>query len=137
MRIGEWDNLGKARALLQRQLGEIGASEYAAHVTVNPENGRLRILVATDVGIFDYAYAPAGADPSGDWILRGQLHRWTSVRGLRVQTDAQLDSGGGSRSVWRVVAEDPKIELAAASDAADRSLTAVLDFARACLQHAG
>ena len=138
MKIGEWDNLGRARGLLQRQMGEIGATEYAAHVTVNPENGRLRILLATDVGLFDYSYAPAGSNPEGDWILRGLLTRWPSVRGLRVQTDAQLEESSDlTRSVWRVVAEEPKIELAAASDAGDRSLAGVLDFARACLQHAG
>jgi len=137
VRIGEWDNLGRARGLLQRQLGELGASEYAAHVSVNPDNGRLRILLATDVGLFDYAYSPVGSNPEGDWILRGQLTRWPSVRGLRLQTDAQLEEGSDvSRSVWRVVAEEPKIELTAASDAGDRSLAAVLDFARACFQHA-
>jgi hypothetical protein len=137
MKIGEWDNLGRARGLLQRQLGELGATEYAAHVTVNPDNGRLRILLATDVGLFDYSYAPAGADPEGDWILRGQLTRWSVVRGLRLQTDAQLEeSSDFTRSVWRLVAEEPKIELAAASDAGDRSLAAVLDFARVCLQRA-
>jgi hypothetical protein len=54
MRIGEWDNLGRARALLQRQLGELGAAEYAAHVAVNPDTGRLRIFVATDIGLLDY-----------------------------------------------------------------------------------
>src|SRR5918912_708610 len=91
MKIGEWENLGRVRGLLQRQLGEIGAAEYAAHVTVNPETGRLRILIATDLGLFDYAYGPAGSDPEGDWLLRGALHRWPSVRGLRVQTDAQID----------------------------------------------
>jgi hypothetical protein len=137
MKIGEWDNLGRARGLLQRQLGELGATELAAHVTVNPENGRLRILLATDVGLFEYSYAPAGADPEGDWILRGQLTRWSVVRGLRLQTDAQLEeSSDFTRSVWRLVAEEPKIELAAASDAGDRSLAAVLDFARVCLQRA-
>jgi hypothetical protein len=138
VRIGEWDNLGRARGLLQRQLGELGATEYAAHVTVNPDNGRLRILLATDVGLFDYSYAPAGANPEGDWILRGQLYRWRAVKGLRVQTEAQLDEGSDqTRSIWRIVAEEPKIELAATSDAGDRSLPAVLDLARACLQRAG
>ena len=137
MKIGEWDNLGRARALLQRQLGEIGATELAAHVTVNPDNGRLRILLATDIGLFDYSYAPAGANPEGDWILRGQLTRWASVHGLRLQTDAQIEeSSEVSRSIWRLVAEEPKVELNAASDTGDRSLAAVLDFARACLQQA-
>ncbi|MGH2455409.1 MAG: hypothetical protein ACRDHD_04035, partial [Candidatus Limnocylindria bacterium] len=77
MKIGEWETLGRARGLLQRQLGELGADEYASHVTLNPENGRLRIYVATDVGLLEYSYAPAGADPEGPWMLRGQLNRWS------------------------------------------------------------
>ncbi len=138
MRIGEWDNLGRARALLQRQLGDLGAAEYAAHVSVNPDTGRLRIFVATDIGLLDYQYSPAGADPEGAWILRGQLHRWASVRGLRLQTDAQLDEHTDSvQAVWRLVAEDPKIELAATTDGGERPIEALLAFARACMQHAG
>jgi hypothetical protein len=141
MKIGEWDNLGRARALLQRQLGELGAAEYAAHVTLNQETGRLRILVATDIGLLDYAYGPIGTDPEGEWLLRGELYRWQSVRGLRLQTDAQLDEDTGvTRGVWRVIAEQPKIELTADSSAdgdPERSVGALLPFARACVQHAG
>jgi hypothetical protein len=139
MRIGEWNDLGRARLLLQRQLGELGAAEYAAHVTVNPDNGRLRIFVATDTGLLDYTYSPAGASPEGDWILRGVLVRWPSVRGLRLQTDAQVDEETQVvRSLWRLVAEDPKIELVANSeDEDDRAVQALLAFARACIQHAG
>ena len=116
MKIGEWDNLGRARALLQRQLGELGAAEYAAHVTVNAENGRLRIFVATDTGLLDYQYAPRGNDPEGDWLLRGQLIRWGSLRGLRLQTDAQIDESDEVQSIWRLVAEEPKMELSAATE---------------------
>ena len=137
MKIGEWDNLGKARGLIQRQLGELGSDEYAAHVGVNPDNGRMRVFVATDVGLIDYGYAPVGANPDGDWILRGQVHRWGSIRGLRLQTDAQLNAAtGGNQEVWRLVAEDPKIELAATTDTGEGSIEALLAFARACLQHA-
>lgn len=139
MKIGEWDNLGRSRALLQRQLGELGAAEDAAHVTVNPETGRLRILVAADIGLLDYAYAPAGADPEGAWLLRGEVHRWASVRGMRLQTDAQMDEDSGEvRAVWRLIAEQPKIELTAdTSTDPDRSIGALLPFARACFRHAG
>ena len=136
MKVGEWDNLGKARGLIQRQLGELGADEYAAHVGVNADNGRMRVFVATDVGLMDYTYSPAGANPGGDWILRGQVHRWASIRGLRLQTDAQLDEATGrNQEVWRLVAEDPKIELAATTDN-DGAIEALLAFARSCLQHA-
>ncbi len=137
MKIGEWDNLGKARGLIQRQLGELGSDEYAAHVGVNADNGRMRVFVATDVGLIDYSYAPVGADPKGAWILRGQVHRWASIRGLRLQTDAQLDDATGrNQEVWRLVAEDPKIELVATTDDTEGSIEAMLAFARSCLQHA-
>jgi hypothetical protein len=137
MKIGEWDELGRARALLQRQMGELKADEYATHVAVNPDNGRLRVLVASDVGLLDYQYSPTGADPEGQWILRGQAHRWASIRGLRLQTDAQLDqSNDAMQEIWRLVAEDPKIELTVTSEAGPRAIEGLLAFARACLVHA-
>ena len=135
VKIGQWDNLGKARALLQTQVGQLGANELASHVTVNPDNGRLRILVATDACLIDYSYSPMGADPQGAWILRGQATRWPSVRGLRLVTDAQVgESGEGSRAVWRFVSEEPKMELTASSDDGDTAIEAMLAFARACFQ---
>ena len=138
MKIGEWDSLGRSRGLLQRQLGELGAAEYAAHVTLNPDTGRLRILVATDIGLLDYSYAPVGSDPEGPWMLRGQLTRWTSVKGLRLQTDAQFDEDNSeARWIWRLVAEDPRMELSADSTGlGENGPGALLPFARACIQHA-
>ena len=134
MKIGEWDSLGRARGLLQRQLGELGAIEYAAHVTVG-ENGRQRILVATDVGLLDYTWSSSGTDP---WLLRGQVFRWRNVHSLRLQTDAQWDEAENeARSLWRLVADDPKIELVADSVTGGReAVAAPLAFARACLQNA-
>jgi hypothetical protein len=138
MKIGEWDNLGKARALLQKQLGGLGANEYATHVGVNQDTGRLRIFVATDIALLDYQYSPVGANPEGPWILRGQVHRWASVKGLRLQTDAQIDESTDQvQEVWRLVAEDPKIELTVTSETGDRPLEALLAFARACVANAG
>ena len=138
MKIGEWDNLGKARALLQRQLGKFGATEYASHVSINPDNGRMRIFVATDAGLLEYQYSPVGADPQGQWILRGQVHRWSGVRGIRLQTDAQLDDRTDEvQEVWRMIGEDPKIELTVTSETGQEPIEALLAFARACVQHAG
>lgn len=137
MKIGEWDTIGKARGLIQRQLGDLGADEIAAHVGVNADNGRMRVFVATDLGLLEYSYAPVGVDPEGPWMLHGQAHRWGSIRGLRLQTDAQLDEASGkAQSVWRLVAEDPKIELSATTDSGERSIGALLALARACLQQA-
>ena len=141
MKIGEWDSLGAARAILQRHLGELGAAEHASHVSLNLENGRLRILLATDIGLLDYHYLPAGSDPDGPWALRGQLYRWGSVKGLRLQTEAQIETTedtADARWIWRLTAEDPKIELGAESTGSgERSPAALLPLARACIQHTG
>jgi len=141
MKLGEWDTLGRARGVLQRHLGELGAAEYAAHCAITPENGRMRILIATDIGLLDYSYQPTGADPSGPWALRGQLYRWISVKGMRLHTDAQIEDESESteaRWIWRLTAEDPKIELTAESTSlGERSPGALLPLARACIQRAG
>jgi hypothetical protein len=89
------------------------------------------------MGLLDYQYAPVGADPEGAWILRGLLIRWGSVRALRLQTDAQLDEATDTtQSIWRLVADEPKLELSASTDTGQQSIEALLAFARACLQHA-
>jgi len=140
MKIAEWDTTSGAGAIVQDQLSELGAEEYAAHVAVSPANGRLRILVATDVGLLDYHYQPSGADPSGPWSLRSELHRWAGVRGLRLQTEAQIEEGDQTvkaRWIWRFVAEEPKIDLAAESTASgEHAPGAVLPLARTCFEHA-
>jgi hypothetical protein len=133
VRIGEWEQIGRSRALVQRTLGELGANELATHVTINPDNERQRILIATDIGLLDYNFAPAAAG-GAVYELRGTLHRWPSLRGMRLQSDAQWDDNARTaRSIWRLIAEEPRIELSAESTEADRSQTsALLDFARAC-----
>jgi hypothetical protein len=137
MKLADWGALGRAGEMLQGQLAELGAVEEATHVTVNPDSGRLRILIATDLGLLDYSYVPGSSDAEGASMLRGQLNRWTSVRGVRVQTDAQVEADGSqTRWLWHLVADEPRIELIADSDGqADRAPAAVMPFARACLEH--
>jgi hypothetical protein len=139
MKNGEWLEIGRARELIVRQLGELGADELAAHVTLNRETGRQRILVATDVGLLDYAWSPDSKEPDATWSLRGTLVRWASVRGLRLQMDAQFDPvPEQAQAVWRMVAEDPKFELKATSaDGEPWEVPALLAFGRACLSRAG
>ena len=139
MKLADWGALGKAGEMLQGQLAELGAVEEATHVTVNPDSGRLRILIATDLGLLDYSYVPEPSDPEAASTLRGQLYRWASVRGLRVQTDAQLEADGSqTRWLWHLVVDEPKIELVADSGgSAERAPAAVLPFARACLELGG
>jgi hypothetical protein len=136
MKIGEWEGIGRSRALVTHQLGELGADEFAAHVTMF-ENGRQRIMVAADVGLFEFAWGPNSAEPDAIWYLRGGLTRWPSVKGLRLQTDAQFDPVGEKvQSIWRLVADEPKLELASTTEEDDpKALPALLDFARACIQH--
>ena len=137
MKIGEWDSLGRARALLQKQVGDLGASEFATHVSTNPDTGRQRILVATDIGLLDYTWAPISPDSSSAWLLRGQVVRWRNVHGVRLQTDGQLDPATHeARSVWRLVCEDPKIELVGDTTTAE-GVSALLAFAGACVRLAG
>ena len=138
MKIGEWDALGPVRGLVQVQIGKLGATEYASHVTRNPDSGRLRILIATDLGILDYSYFSAGSDPSGPWLLHGQLNRWVGIRGVRLQNEAQLaNEGEEARAVWHLVIDEPKVELAADSTGvAERSERGLLDFAEACVKQA-
>lgn len=136
MKIGEWDGIGRARGLIARQLGELGAQELAAHVTVEEERGRHRILVATDIGLLEYSWSASGPESDATWSLRGGLVRWPSVKGLRLQTDGEYDPvREQTRSIWRLVADEPRMELSAIdTDADHRSLGALLTFARACLE---
>jgi hypothetical protein len=135
MKIGEWDGIGRARGMIAYQLGELGAAELAAHVTIG-ENQRLRILVATDIGLLDFTWGSSTTEPDAVWNLRGSLTRWHTLRGLRLQIDAQFDPVYEKvQSVWRLVAEEPKIELSANTEAADVSVPALLAFAHACLEH--
>jgi hypothetical protein len=137
MKLADWGALGPAGEMLQGQLAELGAVEEATHVTVNPDSGRLRILIATDLGLLDYSYVPGSSDSDGGSMLRGQLNRWTSVRGVRVQTDVQVEADASqTRWLWHLVADEPRIELIADSEGqADRAPAAVMPFARACLEH--
>lgn len=134
MKIGEWEGIGRAREVVARQLGDLDAQELATHVTTN-ESGRHRLLIATDIGLLDYSWSPASTDPDAVWSLRGGLTRWPSVRGLRLQNDAQFDPVYEKiQSIWRLVAEDPKIELSAANEPDPKAVTALLSFARACIE---
>jgi hypothetical protein len=106
VRIGEWEQIGRSRALVQRTLGELGANELAAHVTINSDNERQRILIATDIGLLDYNFGPSSE--AATYELRGTLHRWPSLRGMRLQSDAQWDDNAKTaRSIWRLIAEEP------------------------------
>ena len=127
------EHIGRSRLLVQRELGELGATELAAHVAIHADGERQRIMIATDIGLLDYNFGPTSVG-SSTYELRGMLYRWPSLRGMRLQSDAQWDDNTKTaRSVWRLIAEEPRIELAAESSEQDRlAVSALVDFARAC-----
>ncbi len=134
MKIGEWEGIGRARAVIAHQLGDLDAQELASFVSPG-DNERQRILVATDVGLLDFSWAPSTPEPDAVWNLRGGLTRWPSVRGLRLQADAQFDPVYEKiQAIWHLVAEEPKIELSATSEPDPRAISVLLAFARACLE---
>jgi hypothetical protein len=138
VKIAEWEAVGPVSGLVEKQVAMLGAKEYASHVARDAETGRLRILVAADLGLLDYTYAPsAGAD--SPWTLHGRFNTWKSVKSLRLQSDAQLEEySQEGRSVWRLLIEEPKAELSADSKGTDEhSEQALLEFAQACIQSAG
>ena len=138
MKITEWEAVGPVSAMVEKQVMMLGAKEYASHVSRDPDSGKLRILVAADLGLLDYTYAPS-AGANSTWTLHGRFNSWKAIRGLRLQSDAQLeDYSHEGRSVWRLLIEEPKAELAADSGGVDEhSETALLEFAQACIQYVG
>lgn len=139
MKVSEWEGIGHAHTLIKRQLDELGADELATHVTTG-ESGRARILVATDLGLLEYSWAATSPSPEAKWSLRGNLIRWPNVHGLRLQTDAEWDPvTASSQEVWRLVAEDPKLDLSAhgTDDSPEHSVAVLLAFAHACVQSTG
>lgn len=138
VKLSEIKDLGPVAALVQRQVDDLGAAEMAAQVIRGSDVRRMRILVATDLGVLDYSYAASSGEADAPWHLRGTLVRWPAVHGLRLQTDAQLgDRTQAAKHVWRFVVEDPKFELVAEVGADARTTAAMLEFARACLERAG
>jgi hypothetical protein len=133
MKIGEWESLGRSRSVLQRNLGNLGATEQAAYVSTHPDTGRQRILVATDIGLVDYSWGPQVAEPGSPWYLRGTVYRWHQVQGLRLTTDATVSEKDDHQVVWRLVAQEPKIELVVDSTH-EPEMLALLALARACYQ---
>jgi len=145
----EWTILGPVAGLIQDQLDTLGAVEDATHVTVQPESGRMRIVVATDLGILEYLYAPSAMEPDAPWYLRGSLVRWALVRGLRLQMDAQLSVDAlsesrradsprvaAAREAWTFVLEEPKIEMRVDKSVDAEGTAAALALAAACFRRA-
>jgi hypothetical protein len=137
MKIGEWEGIGRARGVLVHQLGALEAQELASYV-IPGDNQRQRILVATDIGLFDFNWSSASPEADAVWNLRGGLVRWSSVRGMRLQSDAQFDPVYEKiQAIWLLVAEEPKLELSATSVPEPRAVATLLAFAHACLERLG
>jgi hypothetical protein len=92
--------------------------------------------VATDVGLLDYTWGPQSPEPGASWYLRGSLLRWHQVQGLRMTTDAVSESAEQYQSVWRLIVQEPKVELVVGSSN-EPEMLALVAFGRACYAGVG
>jgi hypothetical protein len=73
------------------QLGRAGAEELAAYALVERERRAfvVRIVIATDLGLFDYRwYRP---DDLAERLLRGRHYAWWEVRGVVLESETRID----------------------------------------------
>lgn len=131
MRIEEWHEAGLEPAFgsvegwIADQLGRLGAEELAVYAV--KERGGARILVATDLGLFDYRWRTS-ADPAKR-AVEGRLHAWWEVEGLVLEAETRLDPNtlSGREPAWSLRLTRPELAVDASP-----SEEALLGFWRAC-----
>jgi hypothetical protein len=95
------------------QLGRLEAEELAVYA-IEAGSGRrpvVRILVATDVGLFDFTWERP-PDP-GERQVAGVHIPWGEVRGLRLAATTRLDPATLTRMqpVWSLAIDEPEVSL--------------------------
>jgi hypothetical protein len=110
-------------------IGRLGAEETAAYAMRDRDGTRegIRVLVATDIGLFDFFwYRP---EPIRERTLTGRHVAWGDVRGLRLESETRLKPETLLRlePAWRMTIEDPPLTLEDPP-----SEPALLDFWGAC-----
>jgi hypothetical protein len=110
-------------------IGRVGAEETAAFATRARQGQKdgIRVLVATDIGLFDFFwYRP---EPVKERALTGRHVSWRDVRGLALTSETRLNEKTMLRlePAWRLTIEEPAVTLEDAP-----SEPAILDFWSAC-----
>lgn len=134
MKIEEWlaaglePPIGTVDQWISDQLGRAGAEEEASYAVAETrrEGEGVRILVATDLGLYD-AFWSRPPEPD-EHSLTGAFHRWQEVQGLRLTARTERDASLRRREPdWSLTVEQPAIEIGEAVDQ-----DALLAFWKAC-----
>ena len=139
MRISEWPRMPYLSAELcewiYEQLRRLETEELASYAVETGRDGEARrLLVATEVGLIDYRYAPRNCD-AARYGLSGTLYPWPAVTGAQLATDVHRVWAREVRTSWRFTIGDPEFAIGVRAD--EPLVRAVLDFARICLRRAG
>jgi hypothetical protein len=94
-------------------IGRVGGEEEAAYAIRDRQDGRqgVRVLVATDIGLFDFFwYRPEAVRGRA---LTGRHVAWRDVRGMRLQSESRLNPETLLRREpeWRLTFEEPPLTL--------------------------
>jgi hypothetical protein len=128
LRAGNEPAFGTVEQWIVDQLGRAGAEEEASYALADEQGGRagVRILVATDIGLYD-AFWVRAKDPATR-RLNGTLHLWRDVRGLQLAAETGAEPSLRRREpAWSLRAEVPPLAI---DDAVDGD--ALLGFWSAC-----
>ena len=110
-------------------IGRLGAEEEAVYAMRARQGGRdgIRVLVATDLGLFDFFWYRPEAVPQR--ALTGTHTPWREVRGLRLSSETRLNPSTLLRRepTWRLRIDEPELAIDEPP-----SESAVLDFWTAC-----
>lgn len=132
MKLVEWltagldPPFGTIEQWVADQLGRASAEEEASYAVVETrsEGEGVRVLVATDIGLYDAFWS---RPPAGQRVI-GTFHRWREVQGLRLTARTELDPSLRRREpAWSLTLEQPAIEVSQAVDP-----DALLSFWKAC-----
>ena len=139
MRISEWPRMPYLSPELcewiYEQLVKLETEELASYAVETGRDGEARrLLVATEVGLIDYRYAPRDSD-AARYGLSGTLYTWPAVAGAQLTTDVHRVWAREVRTAWRFTIGDPDFTLGVSGD--EPLVGALLDFARICLRRAG
>jgi hypothetical protein len=119
MKMHEWHAAGLEPAFatvdewIIDQLGRLEAEELASYaIAVSGQRTRaVRILVATDIGLFDVNWTRA-ADPGKRWVAARHLP-WWEVAGLQLEAETRLDPETMTRQepTWSLTIREPQVEF--------------------------
>src|SRR6187397_761590 len=139
MNIHEWHTHGlrppfaTVEHWIDDQLGYLNAEDEAVYATSLREEGArtglaVRILVATDQGLFDVMWERP--DDPAERHVTSRHYLWSDVRGLHIWATTRLDPQTLMRSdpSWRLEIDEPEVDIECAES------QAALEFWSTCVK---